>query len=329
MVKNSRQSYWNRRKVLITGHEGFLGSWLARNLVEQGAVVYGIDIDRTKKSLILKDVRTKFQSFYGDVGHFNFVSEKISSLKPQVVFHLAAEAIVGTANKNPLKTFHTNIQGTWNILEASRGQKSIESIVVASSDKAYGTHKKLPYTESAALQGEHPYDASKSCADLICRSYFVTFGVPVCVTRCGNIYGPGDYNFSRLIPDAIRSFVLNHPFAIRSNGKFTRDYIFVKDVVAAYMLLAQRLRTLKLGGEAFNFSCETPISVLDLFKKLQHIAGSNTPPQILNQAKNEIPHQYLSSVKAKKLLKWKPQYSLHEGLKETVAWYKTHLDRMS
>lgn len=329
MVKNSQQSYWARRKVLITGHEGFLGSWLTRSLVEQGAVVYGIDIDRTKKSLILKDVRPKFKSFYGDVGSFNFVSGRISALKPQVVFHLAAEAIVGTANKNPLKTFHANIQGTWNILEASRGKKFIESIVVASSDKAYGTHKKLPYTESAALQGEHPYDASKSCADLICRSYFVTFGIPVCVTRCGNIYGPGDYNFSRLIPDAVRSFILDQRFMIRSNGKFTRDYIFVKDVVHAYMRLAQHVRKLKLAGEAFNFSCETPISVLNLFQKLQQIAGKTLPPQILNQAKNEIPHQYLSSAKAKKMLKWKPQYSFHEGLKETVAWYKTHLEKMS
>ncbi len=329
MVKKKQSSYWNNRKVLITGHEGFLGSWLTRSLVEQGADLCGIDIDQTKKSLILKDVRGKFKSIYGDVGDYSFVSDKISTFNPQVVFHLAAEAIVGTANKNPLKTFHANIQGTWNILEASRDKDFIESIVVASSDKAYGTHKKLPYTELAALQGEHPYDVSKSCADLICRSYFVTFGIPVCVTRCGNIYGPGDYNFSRLIPDAIRSFILNQQFMIRSNGKFTRDYIFVQDVVDAYMLLAQSIKKFKLAGQAFNFSCETPISVLKLFQKLKSISAKNIPPKILNQAKNEIPHQYLSSTKAKKILKWKPQYSLDEGLKETFAWYKIHLENMS
>ncbi len=319
-------SFWSNKRVLVTGHEGFLGSNMTKTLLDAGAHVTGVDIVSNPKNAILKEYRSTFKGIKGDIADLSFIRTVITTHKPQFIFHLAAEAIVGIANKNPLRTFASNIEGTWNILEVARQQKGIEAIIVASSDKAYGSHEKLPYTEKAALQGEHPYDVSKSCADLICRSYFITFEVPVAVTRCGNIYGPGDYNFSRLIPDAIRCILANKEFHIRSNGLFTRDYIFVQDVVDAYMLLARKLKVQKLGGEGFNFSCEKPISVIRLFNELGAFFPEYTKrPKILNQAKHEIKHQYLTSAKAKKVLGWRAQYSLKQGLKETIVWYKENL----
>jgi CDP-glucose 4,6-dehydratase len=249
------------------------------------------------------------------------VNKMINKYKPQVIFHIAAEAIVGEANKDPVKAFKSNIEGTWNILEASRGRKFIEAIVVASSDKAYGSHKVLPYKEDAPLKGSHPYDVSKSCADLICYAYWNTYRVPVCVTRCGNIYGPGDFNYSRVVPDAIRCAIQDKQFKIRSDGKFTRDYVYVEDIVNGYITLAEKMKKLKLYGEAFNFSDENPITVIEMVKKIYHLSEQKPDYKILNSAKYEIKHQYLCSKKARKVLSWKPEYSLDEGLKKTLKWY--------
>jgi CDP-glucose 4,6-dehydratase len=320
-------SFWKNKRVLVTGHEGFLGSNLTKTLIDVGSKVTGVDIVIHRSHQILKDYRKRFISIKADIADLKKVSRIIKDSHPQVIFHLAAEAIVGKANRHPVRTFKSNIEGTWNILESSVGRNDIEAIVVASSDKAYGSHEKLPYTEQATLKGEHPYDVSKSCADLICRNYFVSFGLPVSVTRCGNIYGPGDYNFSRLIPDAVCSLLKGQQFVIRSDGKFTRDYIFVQDIVDAYMLLAEKLKSLKLSGEAFNFSCEEPTSVLELYKKLASFfkPSQSLKPKILNQAKLEIKHQYLSAAKARKILGWKPRYTLKDGLKETIGWYKESL----
>jgi CDP-glucose 4,6-dehydratase len=321
-----KNNFWKNKVVLVTGHEGFLGSWLTKRLVEEGARVVGMDKVRHLDRGILKSIRKNFLGLTGDVSDLKSVTKVINRCKPEVIFHLAAEAIVGKANSQPLGTFKSNIEGTWNILEAARVNPFIKSIVVASSDKAYGSHEKLPYTEEAALQGEHPYDVSKSCADLICRTYWVTFRVPVCVTRCGNIYGPSDYNFSRLVPDAVCSVLQNKQFAIRSNGRFTRDYIYVEDVVEAYMQLAQKMNKLGVQGEAFNFSCEDPLSVLDLYKKIVRVSGTkSSAPKILNQAQYEIQHQYLSSSKAKNVLGWKPKFSLEAGLEQTLHWYQNQL----
>ncbi len=324
MGRKTNSSFWKNKRVLITGHEGFLGSWLAKTLAEYGALVVGIDKIHNRSLSILNGSRQEIKCIKGDIVNAALVKKVINRYKPQFIFHIAAEAIVNRANKNPLRTFKTNIQGTWNILEAAKGKSFIEGIVVASSDKAYGSHEKLPYKEEAALKGEHPYDVSKSCTDLLCRSYFVTFGVPVCVTRCGNIYGPGDFNFSRLIPDAIRHVLRHKQFIIRSDGTFTRDYIFVKDVVDAYLLLAQSIEKRKLGGEAFNFSGEKPLSVLEVYRKIatNGNGGKSIKPKILNQAGHEIRHQYLSSRKAKKLLGWQAGYSFERGLKETLRWYE-------
>ncbi len=323
-----KKSFWLKKKVLVTGHEGFLGSWLTKNLVELGANVVGIDKLHHSAHPVLSSIEKDFVSIKGNIANLNLMQQVMDIYKPQVIFHLAAEAIVGKANKTPIKTFQSNIQGTWNILEASKGLSGLQAVVVASSDKAYGSHEVLPYTEKAALQGEHPYDVSKSCADLICRTYYKTFNLPVVVTRCGNIYGPGDMNFSRIVPDAVCKILKNETFLIRSDGTFTRDYIFVQDIVDAYLCLAENIKNPKVAGEAFNFSCEDPLSVLELYDAIKKAAGKrNASMRILNEARFEIKHQYLSAKKARQVLGWKPSFSLEKGLKESVRWYKQYLER--
>jgi CDP-glucose 4,6-dehydratase len=238
---------------------------------------------------------------------------------------LAATSIVGQAVKAPLKAFSDNIRGTWNVLEASRQSPSVEGLIVASSDKAYGSHNKLPYTESSALCGEHPYDASKSCADILARAYFVTYGAPVCVTRCGNIFGPGDFNFSRIIPDAIRSILKGKTLVIRSDGKFVRDYIYIKDIISGYLALAEKMLGRRIRGEAFNFSNESPLSVLAAVKLIARLCGRRPDYKITDLAKHEIKYQYLCADKARKMLGWSPAYKLEDGLRETIAWYRDYL----
>jgi CDP-glucose 4,6-dehydratase len=248
--------------------------------------------------------------------------------KPDICLHVAAQAIVGIANKSPLPTLETNIKGTWNILEAARICNT-RALVVASSDKAYGEHKKLPYKEEVALCALHPYDASKSCADILSRAFAHTYGLNTAVTRCANIYGPGDFNFSRIIPDTLRSAIQNKNPIIRSDGTPLRDYIYIDDILTAYFLLAERLYERKIGpGEAFNFGTGKPISVLSLVNKILYIAQKpHLKPEILSKRKikGEIDKQYLSSLKARAKLGWRCRYSLEEGLKETYIWYRKHL----
>lgn len=320
MIK--KNNYWKNKKVFVTGYEGFLGSNLTRALISYGAEVIGIDKVKNRPCSVLEGLRDEIIRVKGDIADFRLVKSIIDKYKPRVIFHLAAEAIVGEANKDPVRAFKSNIEGTWNILEASRDKKFIEAIVAASSDKAYGSHKTLPYKECAALKGDHPYDASKSCADLICYTYWNTYRVPVCVTRCGNIYGPGDFNFSRVAPDAIRCALKGRQFIIRSDGKFTRDYVYVEDIVNGYMVLAEKMKRLGLYGEAFNFSDENPITVTEMVKNIYDLTGRPPDYKILNRAKYEIKHQYLCSIKARKVLGWKPAYSLDEGLKRTIKWYE-------
>ena len=313
--------YWQKKRVLITGHEGFLGSWLTKVLLAKEAKVIGLDKVKNRPISVLNGLRKKVTCIKGDICNPKLLKSVIDKYRPEVIFHLAAEAIVNRASKNPSQTFKSNIEGTWGILEAARGRKFIESIVIASSDKAYGSHNILPYKENAALKGKHPYDVSKSCADLIAYTYFYTYEVPVSITRCGNIFGPGDFNFSRIVPDAIRSALSGKKLLIRSDGKFTRDYIYVEDVVTGYIALAQKMQKLKLFGEAFNFSNEKPISVLELTKLIYKSCQKECNCKILNQAKYEIRYQYLSATKAKKVLKWQPKYTLREGLSKTINWY--------
>ena len=319
--------YWKNRKVFITGHEGFLGSNLTKSLLNCGADIVGIDKIKNRPDSVLDGLRSRIVCIKGDISNLGLIKGIINKYKPQIIFHLAAEAIVGVANKNPIMTFESNIEGTWNILEASRNKKFIEAIVAASSDKAYGSHEILPYKENASLKGSHPYDVSKSCADLICNTYWHTYKVPVCVTRCGNIFGPGDFNYSRLVPDAIRCVLEGKQFVIRSDGKFTRDYVYVEDIVNGYIMLAEKMKKLKLYGEAFNFSNESPITVIDMVKNIYNMEGKKPDYKILNQAKYEIKHQYLCSQKARRVLGWRPECecTLKKGLGKTIEWYSKRL----
>lgn len=318
--------FWKNKKVLITGYEGFLGSNLTKALLNFGADIYGLDILTHRKKTILsrKDLR-KIKVTEDSVENFTLIKKIIKDNKIKIIFHLAARALVNDGLQNPIKTFSTNIKGTWSVLEASRNSNHLEALIVASSDKAYGNSKLLPYRENFPLSGKHPYDVSKSCADLIANAYFHTYGLPVSVTRCGNIYGPGDFNFSRIVPDAIKSAILGKTLLIRSNGKFSRDYIFVEDIVNGYILLAENLERLKLNGEAFNFSCEKPVTVIDLVREIYQLNHKKPSYKILNKAKYEIKHQYLSSWKARKIINWQPRYNLREGLKKTVDWYRGFL----
>jgi len=318
-----QKSFWKEKRVLITGFEGFLGSNLTRALLRSGAEVIGLDIKTFRKETILARQDYKMMTVYkGSVANYGLLVKILRKHTINVIFHLAAEAIVGRSHSNPRRTFETNIAGTWEVLEAARQQGGMEAVVVASSDKAYGSHKKLPYTENAPLQGRNPYDASKSCADLIAHSYAHAYGLPLAITRCGNIYGPGDFNLSRIVPDAIRCALSGQILDIRSDGKFTRDYVYVDDIVNGYILLVEKLKKLGLNGEAFNFSDENPLTVIQLLDKIRKIFNGRPDYRILDKAKYEIRHQYLASSKAVNRLKWRPMVSLEKGLKNTVFWYR-------
>jgi len=318
-------TFWKNKKVLVTGHEGFLGMHLTKKLLSFGARVTGLDINtKRKKTLFTRQEYQRIKTIKGDVANYRLVDKIISQNQIDVIFHLAAEALVGSCLKKPLVAFESNIKGTWNILEASRRHKYVKAIVIASSDKAYGRHKKLPYKEEAPLIADHPYDVSKSCADLLAHTYHHTYQVPVSVTRCGNIYGPGDLNFSRIVPDAIRCAIQGKTLNIRSDGKFVRDYVYVSDIVDGYIVLAEKLRRLRLAGEAFNFSDEKPLSVMQIVKKIYQQAGRQPRYKILDRASYEIPKQYLNSQKARRILGWKPKGSLERGLQQTIGWYKQY-----
>lgn len=320
--------FWKGKRVLITGHEGFLGSNLTLALANARAMVTGLDIKTNRKcTLFSKNDYRKFRTIKGSVTNFGLVKNILAKNKIEYMFHLAAEAIVGKCNNNPMLGFSTNIEGTWKLLEACKEYGKVKAIIAASSDKAYGSHKVLPYKEDAPLVGDHPYDVSKSCADLICYTYYHTCGLPVAVTRCGNIYGPGDFNYSRIVPDAIRCAVTAKTLSIRSDGKFTRDYVYVDDIVNGYVMLAEQLNSKNLAGEAFNFSDENPMTVIDFVREISRAAGKKVKYEILNIAKYEIKHQYLASGKARRILGWKPEYNLSEGLKETVEWYKLYFNK--
>lgn len=324
---NMTNKFWENKGVLITGYEGFLGSNLTKRLLNYGAKVTGVDIRTNRKHTILEksDFR-KIKVIKGSVETYKLIKNILHQNEIEIIFHLAAQAIVGKSLKNPSRTFSTNIKGTWNILEAAKGNSRIKTIVIASSDKAYGIHGTLPYRENTSLAGCYPYDVSKSCADLLAHAYSHTYNLPVCITRCGNIFGPGDFHFSRIIPDTVKSALQDKTLIIRSNGKFTRDYIYVEDVVDGYLCLAEKMQTPSILGQAFNFSDEHPVTVIELVSAIYELVKKRPDYRIVNTAKCEIEHQYLSAAKAKTMLGWKARYSLTEGLEETIAWYKEYFN---
>ena len=321
------RAFWQDRPTFVTGGTGLVGSWLVRRLIDAGADVICLVRDWVPQSEL---VRTKLidqvKVVRGDVRDREVIERSLGEYEINTVIHLAAQTIVTIANRNPISTFETNIAGTWNLLEACRRSPSIKQIVIASSDKAYGDQETLPYNEGTPLQGRHPYDVSKSAADLIANTYAVSFDLPVAVTRCGNFYGGGDLNWNRIIPGTIRSIVRGQNPVIRSDGKYIRDYFYVEDGAAAYMLLAEKLAQLpELRGEAFNFSNEIQVTVCEIVERILKLMDSKLQPEIRNEVQNEIRHQYLNAEKARRILNWQPLFSLEQGLNETIKWYKDFL----
>ncbi|MEK7590911.1 MAG: GDP-mannose 4,6-dehydratase [Patescibacteria group bacterium] len=319
--------FWRDRPTLVTGASGLLGSWLVDRLVEAGANVVSIIRDWVPDSPLLREpINGRMVLARGDVCDQACVERVLGEYEIDTVFHLAAQTIVGVANRNPIGTFESNIRGTWTVLEACRRSPLVQQIVVASSDKAYGDQERLPYTEETPLAGRHPYDVSKSCADLLAQAYAHTYGSPVLITRCGNFYGGGDFNWNRIVPGAIRSVLRGEAPVIRSDGKSIRDYFYVEDGAAAYMLLAEALaKRRELSGQSFNFSNELQMTVLDLVGRILAHLHSDLRPVIQNTAPHEIRHQYLSAKKARDMLGWKPLFDLDQGLKQTIEWYRHSL----
>lgn len=319
--------FWQDRPTLVTGGTGLVGGWVVRRLLRAQADVVSLVRDwvpdsEFERSGLVKQVKT----VRGDVCDQALMERVCGEYEIDTVIHLAAQTLVPVANRNPVATFESNIQGTWALLEACRRSPKVKQIVLASSDKAYGDADKLPYDESTPLQGRHPYDVSKSCADLIAQSYATTYGLPVAITRCGNFYGPGDLNWNRIVPGTIRSVQRGERPVIRSDGTHIRDYFYVEDGAAAYLMLAEKLANdPSLRGEAFNFSNETQVTVLDLVQKLLDLLGSRLTPDVRNEASHEIKHQSLSAAKARDRLGWRPLFTLDEGLRKTVPWYGNFL----
>jgi CDP-glucose 4,6-dehydratase len=315
--------FWLDQPTLVTGATGLVGGWLVRRLVEAGADVVCLVRDWVPQSELLQaGLIESVKVVRGDVRDQALLERIMGEYEISTVIHLAAQTIVTIANRNPVSTFETNIGGTWALLEACRRSPTVKQIVLASSDKAYGDHESLPYDEATPLQGRHPYDVSKSCADLIAQAYATTYDLPLAITRCGNFYGGGDLNWNRIVPGTIRSILRGNKPIIRSDGQYIRDYFYVEDGAAAYMLLAEKLgKNRNLSGQAFNFSNEIQVTVLELVERILKIMNSTYAPEVRSEANNEIRHQYLTAAKARNVLGWQPLFTLDEGLRRTINWY--------
>ena len=319
-------SRWRDRGVAVTGATGFLGSHLTAQLVELGAQVVALVRDDVPFSPISEGWASSVAAVKGEADDQATMERLLGEYEVRTVFHLAAQSQVGVANRNPVATFQSNVAGTWAVLEACRRSPRVEQVITASSDKAYGAQPVLPYDEGMPLLAVNPYDVSKACADLISQSYHHTYDLPVCITRCGNFFGPGDRNWERLVPGTIRSLLRGERPVIRSDGTLVRDYLYVVDGALAYLQLAEAMaKDPSLIGEAFNFSTETPLNVLTLVAMLQDAAGTELEPDVQATATHEIDEQFLSAKKARDRLHWHPRLSMEEALAETVAWYRAYL----
>jgi CDP-glucose 4,6-dehydratase len=319
--------FWRDRLTFVTGATGLLGGWLVRALVDAGADVICLVRDWVPQAQLYgAGLVDRVKVVHGDVRDQALLERALGEYEIDTVMHLAAQTIVPIANRNPISTLETNVGGTWALLEACRRSPRVRQIVVASSDKAYGDQEQLPYDESTPLEGRHPYDVSKSCADLIALSYAATYDLPVSTTRCGNFYGGGDLNWNRIVPGTIRSVLRGERPVIRSDGDYVRDYFYVEDGAAAYMLLAERMAAdPALRGHGFNFSNETQVTVLELVERILRVMRSSLTPEIRSEASNEIRHQYLSAEKARRMLGWSPSFDLDRGLARTIDWYRDFL----
>jgi len=324
-------NFWQDRPVLVTGATGLVGGWLVKRLLGLGADVVCLVRDWVPHSeFVTAQLIEKVKVARGDVRDQELLERILGEYEITTVFHLAAQTTVGVANRNPVSTLDVNIRGTWVVLEACRRSPKVNQVVMASSDKAYGDLETLPYTEDMPLKGQHPYDVSKSCADLVGQTYAKTYGLPVCITRCGNFYGGGDLNWNRIVPGTIRSILRGERPIIRSDGKYVRDYFYVEDGAAAYTTVAEKLAVRpELAGEGFNFSNELRITVLELVEKILSSMGSNLAPDIRNEVSNETRYQYLDASKAKELLDWSPSFTFEEGLWSTVQWYTQYFEKLT
>lgn len=317
-------AFWLDRPTFVTGGTGLVGAWTIKRLLDAGAEVVCLVRDWVPQSELTRaNLIERVKVVRGDVRDQALLERVLGEYEIDTVIHLAAQTIVGIANRNPISTFETNIGGTWSLLEACRRSPAVKQIVLASSDKAYGDCDQLPYDEETPLRGRHPYDVSKSCSDLIGAAYAATYDTPVVTTRCGNFYGGGDLNWNRIVPGTIRSILRGSPPVVRSDGQYIRDYFYVEDGAAAYLLLAERLaQDPSLRGHAFNFSNETQVTVLEIVDRVLKLMDSPLQPDVRNEASNEIRRQYLSAEKARRMLDWKPLFTLDEGLRRTIEWYK-------
>jgi CDP-glucose 4,6-dehydratase len=323
--------FWKNRMAFVTGATGFVGAHIVRLLVERGARVVCLQRDAVRtNSLDVFDLRRQVTVIQGAVEDYELMARILNEYEIDAVFHLAAQALVGAANRSPLSTFESNIRGTYCLLEACRVSETVKRIVVASSDKAYGSHKILPYQEDFALQGLFPYDVSKTCTDLLSQSFAHSYDLPVAVTRSANIYGPGDMNLSRIIPGTILSVLQNERPIIRSDGSPVRDFIFADDIAEAYLLLAEKIDEAR--GEAFNFGSGEPIQMLELVTKIVHLMDKENElePLIMLKTKieREIDAQYLASEKIFKKFGWKPATDLDTGLRKTIDWYRANFSSL-
>lgn len=321
--------FWRDRPVFVTGATGLLGGWVVRRLLDAGADVVALMRDWVPGAdVVASGTIGRIRVVRGDVRSQALLERALGEYEIATVLHLAAQTIVGVANRNPVSTLDTNIRGTWALLEACRRTPTVEQIVVASSDKAYGDQPVLPYTEDTPLEGRHPYDASKSCADILSQMYASSYGLPVCVTRCGNFYGGGDLNWNRLVPGTIRSVLRGERPIIRSDGQYIRDYVYVEDGARAYLLLAAQLgRRPELAGQAFNFSCGQRLTVTEMVSTILRVMGSGLEADVRNDASNEIRDQSLDATRAAALLGWAPAFTLEEGLRRTIDWYREYIAR--
>lgn len=328
MAINSTNTFWQGKRVYITGATGLVGSWLTKRLVEDGAYVVALIRDADPQSELFRGgLSKKIAIVNGCLESYYDIERGLVEHEIDTVFHLAAQTIVGTAYRSPLATFEANIRGTYNLLEACRVHAGyIKRVLIASSDKAYGSAEVLPYTEAMPPLGRFPYDVSKSCADLLAQSYFHTYAMPIVIARCGNIYGGGDLNWSRIVPGTIRSLLAGEAPIIRSDGTFTRDYVYVEDAVEAYIRMAEAVERKEVQGEAFNFGPAKPLRVREVVDTICRLMGSeHLEPVILSQAKAEIRDQYLDSAKARTVLQWQSQFTLEQGLERSIAWYRQYL----
>jgi CDP-glucose 4,6-dehydratase len=319
--------FWQDRPVFVTGGTGLVGSALVEALLQLGSEIVCLVRDWVPQSELMRSGNLeRVRVVRGSICDQEVLERALGDYEIDTVFHLAAQTTVSVANRNPCETFESNVAGTWNLLEAARRSPTVKQIVTASSDKAYGDKTELPYTEELSLTGLHPYDVSKSCADLIAQTYAHTFNSAVSITRCGNFFGGGDLNWNRIVPGTIRSILRGKAPIIRSDGYFIRDYIYVFDAVGAYLKLAEKLaENPGLKGEAFNFSNQNQLTVRQLVDKIILLMGGSLQPIILGEATNEIRNQYLSAEKAYRVLGWSPKYTLEEGLTETIGWYRDFL----